>query len=207
MRSPKISEENIHAYSLQEQEQFNKIWKKNHFNGFYLEIGSGNGQFMIELAKDNPDILILGCDLDFKRIKKTIKRIVRDDLRNCFVHLGRGENLLSWFSKKAIDHIYINFPDPWPKKRHHKHRFFYHEENLNCMVQKLKVSGRLYFVSDHEEYFFFALDERLKRHKSLSCSFKDGYASSLPNYYPTLYEEKFRAIGKKIFYTFFEKLV
>lgn len=204
MRNPKLEEEIVLPYVFSKEKAI-LLMQQNQGTDFNLEIGSGNGQFLVEIAEDEPNQFFVGCDIDSKRVRRTIKRIMRKGLKNCFVYFGRAEELLSWFEKPIFRRVYVNFPDPWPKKRHHKRRFFYPKENLDVVFSLLKEKGRLYFVSDHEEYFFFTVNERLSVYQGLTCPFEKGYTNQLENYYPTLYEEKFKKIGKDIFYTYFIK--
>lgn len=205
MRSPKIPLENIEKYLLKEPQDLNKLLEEQAFSGIELEIGSGNGQFLIEVAKANPDKLVVGCEIDWIRIKKTVKRCEDRGLKNVRLHYGKAELFLEWFQPESMDKVYLNFPDPWPKKRHHKHRFLFDPKTLDKVHEKLKTQGRFYFVSDHQEYFFFGLEERLKVHKGLTCPFEKGYVPELEGYFSTLYEEKFKSEGKPIYYTYFVK--
>ncbi|HCL55949.1 MAG TPA: hypothetical protein DHW82_02950 [Spirochaetia bacterium] len=204
MRNPEITEDTYQHFVLDEK-SFQNLKPQLEKQKIYFEIGSGNGKFLTELADSLKDGYFFGCEIDLKRIKKTIKRIENFNLPTTYLHRGRGEVFLNWFDDESLEHFYINFPDPWPKKKHYRRRFFYPLENLELVIRKLKKGGRLYFVSDHEEYFFFALNERLLKHSNLTTPFLQGFVYSLEGYFSTLYEEKFKKIGKAIHYTYFVK--
>lgn len=206
MRNPKLENTIFEQYLLSSPLQLEQVLSSRLYQGIYFELGCGNGQFTTQLAQEHSAQLVLACDIDHVRVKKTVKRAAALNLSNFYGKPGRGEEFLSWLPRESLDRFYINFPDPWPKKRHHKRRFFYDIANLNQVIEKLKPQGRLYFATDHEEYFFFALQERLMPHPLLSTPFEQGFTHQMPGYYTTLYEEKFRSEGKEIYYTYFEKI-
>jgi tRNA (guanine-N7-)-methyltransferase len=205
MRNPTLKEESLDKYLLADEAALRKMLLSCPEKKIHFEIGSGNGHFLAQLAAANPDDILIGCEIDHKRVKKTIKRLELLGIHNTFLYSGRAEEVLTWLSDGSLLAFYINFPDPWPKKRHNKRRFFYPKENLQLVHQKLLDGGKLFFVSDHEEYFFFALEERLKLHDGYQCPFPQFFVSSLPGYFSTLYEEKFKKIGRRIYYTYFVK--
>lgn len=205
MRNPFIPEEILEKYMIRDAQGLNTLLQNNPGKDFRFEIGSGNGHFIMQAAENHPDSIFIGCDIEYNRVKKTIKKLCEKNLTNAYLVFGRGEEILEWIEQGKLSHVYVNFPDPWPKKKHHRRRFFYPSENLQKVLLSLKKQGRLYFVSDHEEYFFFTLNERLKPCEELATPFKMGYDHALENYFSTLYEEKFKKIGKPIYYTYFEK--
>jgi len=206
MRNPKVEEEVLNHYLIRDEAHLKEVLSGADSAEVCLEIGCGNGIFTARLAHSAPEALIIACELDLKRAKKTVQRFHREGLIRCRMRHGTGEELLSWFPEASIDRFYLNFPDPWPKKKHHRRRFFYPQEVLANLIEKLKPGGKIYFVSDHEEYFFFNLEERLKKNDQIASPLEKGFALSLPGYFSTHYEEKFKAMGKPIYYTFFEKI-
>lgn len=205
MRNPKVENSVLETYLIQELDNLKEILDYP-CSEVHLEVGCGNGMFTAKLAHFNPQNLVLACELDFKRVKKTIKRFDKQNLTNGKIFHGKGEDLLAFLPSCSLDAFYLNFPDPWPKKKHHKRRFFHPQENLLTVIDKLKPHGKLYFVSDHEEYFFFTLEERLKKNQTIVSALQKDYDFSLPNYFSTYYEDKFKAIGKKIYYACFKKI-
>lgn len=206
MRNPPLSDSVLEKFLLKDKEMVEKLIRSLCGQDIRIEIGSGNGHFLAKAAEFNPNAVFIGCDIDFKRVKKTIKKLHEMGLSNAYLFFGRGEELLEFVEKEVLSCLYVNFPDPWPKKKHHRRRFFYPLENLNMIFSRLKKEGKLFFVSDHEEYFFFTLNERLLPYDGLISPFEKGYQHSLPDYFPTLYEEKFKKEGKPIYYTFFKKI-
>ncbi len=205
MRNPKVENSVLETYLIKGSDDLKEILNYP-YHEIHLEIGCGNGMFTSQLAHFNPKSLILACELDYKRTKKTISRFYKQSLTNGKFFHGKGEDLLTFLSSQSLDAFYLNFPDPWPKKKHHKRRFFYPQENLVAVIDKLKPHGKLYFVSDHEEYFFFTLEERLKKNQTIISALQKDYDFSLPNYFSTYYEDKFKAMGKRIYYACFQKI-
>ncbi len=119
------------------------------------EIGSGSGGHLIEMAKRNPDKLCFGLEIRYKRSVRTIEKAIKDEVSNLYLLRYRGEEIANLFPEKSLARIDINFPDPWPKVRHHKHRLF-SPEFLTAISSILTPGGLLSFKTDHQEYFDWA---------------------------------------------------
>ena len=91
-------------------------------NPLHLEIGMGKGQFIINLAKNNPNINYLGLEKYESVILQALKKKENEHLDNLLLICDDCLNLLNFINKKSIDKIYLNFSDPWPKARHEKRR-------------------------------------------------------------------------------------
>ena len=117
-----------------------------------VEIGSGKGKFLNELATARPDRNILAVERSAKYHRLGCDRAARRGLTNVRLVRTTGEDLLfRLLADGAVETFYVLFPDPWPKKRHHKRRFF-KAENVAAMCRALSPSGRLLVKSDHDEY-------------------------------------------------------
>jgi tRNA (guanine-N7-)-methyltransferase len=118
-----------------------------------LEIGCGNGHFLVEEAKQNPDVHYIGIEIKKKRLIRCREKQVKHGIENITWICGEGSTCLEgMFSDGSLKGIYLLFNDPWPKARHHKRRltqgiFF------DLLAQKLDKRGWFYFVTDHEEFF------------------------------------------------------
>ncbi|HOJ50482.1 MAG TPA: tRNA (guanosine(46)-N7)-methyltransferase TrmB [Spirochaetota bacterium] len=173
-----------------------------HPSNLSVEIGTGNGHFIVALALNNKNDLIIGCDIKLDRLNKTLKKVKNNQIENILLYRGRGEELLSFFPDNSIKSLYVNFPDPWPKKRHNKRRFF-NQERIKLIFNKLSSEGILYFVSDHKEYFFSVIE--MFKESDFIPIFENYYAVNIDYYYPTLYFEKFKKEGKDIYFSFIKK--
>jgi len=117
-----------------------------------LEIGCGIGDFIIQRAAQQPTINFLAIDIYNKGCYKTCRRVDESGLTNVRVMRMEARYLLSHFGfADMLTAIYINCPDPWPKKRHLNRRLVNHTF-LTQMLYYLKPSGDLYFITDVEDY-------------------------------------------------------
>lgn len=165
-----------------------------------LEIGFGEGDFLIEMAKRKIDWNFVGIEIKGKRFKKAVKRAEREKANNVKLLLMDARIAIEEvFSQDTFSEIYINFPDPWPKDRHKKHRiinpkFLY---GLSCIMKPLAA---LEIASDHEEYISHILKvfENMETFRSEFHS--PGYVNSLPDRPMTKYEMEFREDGREIYY-------
>jgi len=170
-----------------------------------LEIGFGVGNFLIEMAIREPDENFIGMDFYHKGIRKVITRIDRYQVPNIRIVYGDAkEKLPILFNEAELSRIYINFPDPWPKKRHHKRRLI-KPAFIKNLAAELKPGGEVHIATDYEPYAIEILEffeaELLLTNKSGCRTFltqKDG----IPQ---TKYEKKFINSGEKIFYLEFVK--
>lgn len=172
---------------------------------FYVEIGFGNGDFTIFLAKTHPDATVVGIEVSGKCVEKLKKKAERDGMGNLIVLRMDGRHALSTlFLDSSIDGIYFNFPDPWWKKRHRERRLF-SEDFIRLLWRKLKNGGYVEIATDHLEYM-----GKILRNFEKFGYFRPGFGryplvTFLFNREPTRYEEKYRMMGKTITYLRFIK--
>jgi len=117
-----------------------------------VEIGSGKGKFLNELATARPDRNILAVERSAKYHRLCCDRAARRGLTNVRVVRTTGEDLLfRLLAEASVETFFVLFSDPWPKKRHHKRRFFT-PSNVEAMHRALSPGGRLLVKSDHDDY-------------------------------------------------------
>jgi tRNA (guanine-N7-)-methyltransferase len=116
------------------------------------ELGSGSGGHIVERAAETPDALFVGFELRFKRAAVTIAKAEKMGLRNVILFRGRAELLPDLFEANSLDGVYVNFPDPWEKRRWRKHRLL-NEQFLQVLFDRIKPEGFFSFKTDHQEYF------------------------------------------------------
>lgn len=129
----------------------------NNDNPIHIEIGMGKGRFIINMAKENPNINFIGLEKYSSVILQATKKLENEDLPNLKLINVDAENLLNLFDCKSIDLIYLNFSDPWPKKRQAKRRLT-HENFLKIYDKLLKTNGEIYFKTDNRGLFEFSLE-------------------------------------------------
>lgn len=126
-----------------------KIYFKND-KPIAVEIGTGSGNFIKELAYRNPDKNFIGLELRFKRLCLAAEKCKKNNLNNVVLLRKRGEELEEFLGINEIDEMYINFPDPW--EGNEKNRII--QEKLFKILEKImKIGGKLFFKTDHDIYY------------------------------------------------------
>lgn len=133
--------------------KWNKVFDNN--NPIYFEIGSGSGNFAISMAKQNPNINYLCDELRLKRLVFSAKKSEKADLKNIKFIRYDANNLTEFLGKNEIDALYINFPDPWEGSEHKR---MLSENLLSNLDIVLKKGGKIYFKTDHLDYYLSVLD-------------------------------------------------
>ena len=168
-----------------------------------LEIGSGDGDFLVETAVNNPDKNYLGIEVKKRRFNKAIKKALRANAANVkFLHMDANIAVEDLFHPGAFSVAYINFPDPWPKDRHEKHRII-NREFLMKLSKIIKKCGHLDIASDHREYIVNALEVLNTTGLFKSVYPEPCYVNSIPDRPMTRYERDFRKEGREIYYLMF----
>jgi tRNA (guanine-N7-)-methyltransferase len=119
----------------------------------HIEIGTGKGTFLLNQARAHPDDNFLGIEWARKYYRYAVDRIGRWGLTNVrIIRTDAAAFLADFISDNSIECFHIYFPDPWPKKRHHKRRFIC-PANLEHLIRCLKTGGQLKIATDHDGYF------------------------------------------------------
>jgi len=117
-----------------------------------VEIGSGKGRFLLEMAASRPERNFLAVERAAKYHRLCYERAAKRGLTNVRLIRTTAEDLLFRLLRPAsVEAIYVLFPDPWPKKRHHKRRFF-RADAVAATARALVPSGHLLVKTDHEGY-------------------------------------------------------
>ena len=126
-------------------------------DGFSLEIGSGKGDFLVSMATKFPNIQFLGVEKNVTCAGFSAKKIVESGLENIKFLWSDVALVTPKLKDKSVDNIFLNFSDPWPKKRHHKRRLT-SDSFLNEYKRILKDDGRLIFKTDNTDLFYFSIE-------------------------------------------------
>jgi tRNA (guanine-N7-)-methyltransferase len=119
----------------------------------HIEVGAGKGTFLLNQAKTHSDINFLGVEWARKYYRYAVDRIGRWGLTNVRIIRTEAASFIADFvPDDSVECFHIYFPDPWPKKRHHKRRFM-SPANLEQLRRRLKTGGQLRIATDHAEYF------------------------------------------------------
>ncbi|HLP07592.1 MAG TPA: tRNA (guanosine(46)-N7)-methyltransferase TrmB [Opitutaceae bacterium] len=118
-----------------------------------LEIGCGHGHFLSRYAHENPGHFCVGIDLLKDRLERAAKKRDRAKLANLhFVKTEAAEFLECLPREISFRSVFLLFPDPWPKKRHHKNRLV-RADFMAALAARMAPGGQFYFRTDHAEYF------------------------------------------------------
>jgi tRNA (guanine-N(7)-)-methyltransferase len=120
--------------------------------GVEVEIGCGNGHFICEYAARRPDVLMVGIEVKKKRVLAARKKADLRGLRNVAIIDAGAEGVIAGTPDRSVDAFHLYFPDPWPKARHRKRRFFV-LSNLTQMHRCLVPGGRVWFLTDFHDYY------------------------------------------------------
>ena len=133
------------------------------FDGLIVEIGFGRGDFLIEIARKYLEKTILGFELSGVSIEKAHSKLKRKGIKNVFlVNMDAFWGFHFLLKDQSVEKIYMNFPDPWFKKRHFKRRLT-SSKNLNMFAKKLKQEGSIKILTD---YLPFAQDTLESAHQT-----------------------------------------
>jgi tRNA (guanine-N7-)-methyltransferase len=123
----------------------------------WLEIGFGGGEHMAAQAGRHPDTLVIGCEPFINGVASGVRHIDEAGLTNVRVHDGDARELMERLPDGCLDRIFVLFPDPWPKTRHHKRRII-QPETVTEFARLLKPGTPLRFASDVAHYVDWALE-------------------------------------------------
>lgn len=170
----------------------------NNENEIHLEIGVGKGNFISTLASQNPNINYIGLEKVEEVLLIATKKVVEKNLDNVKIIWGDVNDILDYFAPQELDRLYINFCDPWPKKRHAKRRLTY-RDFLDLYKKILKDEGSIHYKTDNQKLFEFSLNEFCYKKWNLKNISLDLYDNLPEGNVATEYEQKFVNKGSKIF--------
>ena len=119
----------------------------------WLEVGFGNGQHLVELAKRNSEKLFVGSEVYENGVATTCFSLFQNEIENVRIFQGDIRILLNSFKHETVDRLYVLFPDPWKKKRH-KSRRLLSSHNIELFSKILKSKGVICIATDVKEYHF-----------------------------------------------------
>lgn len=187
-------------FSIQQPEQMKGKWAEVFQNDhpIHIEVGMGKGQFIIEMARRNPEVNYIGIEKYSSVLVRAVEKLEDFEQDNLRLIRMDAENIEEVFDKDEVDRIYLNFSDPWPKDRHAKRRltstrFLERYDNI------LTPEGRVMFKTDNKDLFDFSLEQVEEAGWILENHTYDLHHSEYnEGNVMTEYEEKFSAKGNPI---------
>ena len=163
-----------------------------------FEIGPGGGEFLVGMTELCPQTNFLAIEYKKYRVAKIAKKLERLGLTNArLIWAEAGGILTDFLAPGSLSALYINFPDPGPKRRHHRRRLV-QKPFVETVATVLKVGGEITFVTDFREYALQAL-ELFEGHGGFENVFGAGqYRDRIEGYLPTVFEMRFREQGLPI---------
>lgn len=187
-------------YVISEPEKYKGKWNEafDKDQPLHIEIGTGKGRFITGMAKANPDINYIGIELAESVIVSALDRIIEEELPNIKLLNVNANDLRDYFEKGEVNRIYLNFSDPWPKKRHAKRRLT-HRSFLDIYEDVLVDKGEIHFKTDNQGLFESSLMSFSDYGMLLTFVSLDLHNSDYEGNIMTEYEEKFSSRGSRIF--------
>ncbi|MGE0003907.1 MAG: tRNA (guanosine(46)-N7)-methyltransferase TrmB [Candidatus Izemoplasmatales bacterium] len=173
-------------------------------NKIQLEVGCGKGQFLMKLAKANPDCNYIGIEKFDSVILRALEKLLDEPLSNLRLIWADAEDIDLFFQKGEIDQVYLNFSDPWPKNRQAKRRLS-HPNFLARYARFLQSGQHIALKTDNFGLFSYSMLSF-----TASPDFRvlelDLQRQNNPDNVTTEFEDKFIAMGNSIFYLDVDRL-
>ena len=187
------------SYLILDPENYKDKWSKvfSNKNPIHIEIGTGKGNFIINKAISNPDINFIGIEKFDSIIARCLQKIP-DDIPNLKIVRLNALGIEDVFNKE-VDTIYLNFSDPWPKKKWHKRRL-----TSSIFLEKydkvFKKNPRIVQKTDNRELFEYSIISLSNYGYTIKDITFDLHNSHIEDNIMTEYEEKFSKKGNNIYY-------
>ena len=162
----------------------------------WVEVGCGKGKFTAETAQANPNVLLIAVERCREAMVVAMEKAQAMGLKNVFFIDMDVEHMEDIFDRFELDRLFINFPDPWPRKKHAKRRLT-HRGFLDKYCRVIKEGGEIHYKTDNAPLFEFSVEEfaacGLQVNNLTRDLHKDGIVGIM-----TGYEEKFHGLGTPI---------
>jgi len=172
---------------------------------FWLEVGFGGGEHLLHQARNRPEVNFLGCEPFFEGVARALEDVTEHDIRNVRLFPDDARKVIDVLPDGSVDRLFILFPDPWRKTRHHKRRFI-GPENLPRLSRILADGAEFRAFTDHQDYGRWIL-WHVTRHPDFEWMAEEADDWLVPpgDYVATRYEQKAREQGRKPVYFRFRR--
>lgn len=189
-----------HDKVITEPEQYRDRWGNlfENNNPIHVEFGSGRGGFIVGMAEKNRNINYLAFERNSKVIIRGLNKLLEKPNENFYFVHSDIKKIEEIFNDSEVERVYLNFSDPWPKKRHAKRRLTY--RNFLKLYEKILIpKGELHFKTDNNGLFDFSIEELSEAGWRINMVTRDLHKSQyVKGNVMTEYEEKFVKRGQAI---------
>ena len=186
------------ALRIVEPADYKGKWRslKENATALWVEVGCGKGKFTAETAKENPDVLLIAVERCREAMVVAMEKAKEMGLTNVYYIDMDVANIEEIFAKEEIDRLFINFPDPWPRKKNAKRRLT-HRGFLDKYCRVVREGGEIHYKTDNAPLFQFSVEEFEACGLEVKNLTRDLHANGIVGIM-TGYEEKFHGLGTPI---------
>lgn len=170
----------------------------------WLEIGFGGGEHLVHQAATYPEVGLIGCEPYINGVAMLLGKIRRAGVTNLRVHPGDARNLFDVLPAASVAKAFLLYPDPWPKKRHHRRRFVT-AEHLEPLARVLKPGAEFRVATDIADYVRQTLIEVPKAGFTWTAQTPEDWRTPWQDWLSTRYEQKALREGRTPHYMTFTR--
>jgi tRNA (guanine-N7-)-methyltransferase len=172
----------------------------------WLEVGFGAGEHLVEQAKANADVGLVGCEPFLNGVVAALAGLKREQLSNVRLWRGDAQAVIEAAPDAFFSRVFILYPDPWPKRRHHKRRVIA-PGTVEALARVMRRGAELRFATDVDDYAGWTLTRFLASpHFRWAATRAEDWRRPWPEWRPTRYEAKARSEGRGSVYLTFVRL-
>jgi tRNA (guanine-N7-)-methyltransferase len=172
----------------------------------WLEIGFGNGEFLAHLAQLHPGDRFIGIDVFLEGVSALFRRLERQESENVRVKVDNANIvLMETIPNDSLDRVVINFPDPWPKKRHHKRRLI-QREFLDLLAPRMRPGALLSLATDWAEYSEWMMEHLIAHPQFENTIAGEGFAPQPQEWIETRFQTKGQKVGRPARHLLFQRV-
>ena len=183
---------------IQEPETYKGKWRSlmPECKALWVEVGCGKGKFTAETAQANPDVLLIDVERCREAMVVAMEKAQSMGLKNVYYIDMDVAKIEEIFERGEMDRLFINFPDPWPRKKNAKRRLT-HRGFLDKYCRTVREGGEIHFKTDNAPLFEFSVEEFAACGLQVNNLTRDLHANGIVGIM-TGYEEKFHSLGTPI---------
>jgi tRNA (guanine-N7-)-methyltransferase len=170
----------------------------------WLEIGFGGGEHVIHQAAQNPDVGIIGCEPYINGVAMLLGKVRRASVDNLRIHPGDVRDMFDVLPEASVSKVFLLYPDPWPKARHHRRRFVT-PEHLEPLARVLKAGAEFRVATDIPDYVRQTLEEVPRHGFEWLAEGPQDWRTPWADWLSTRYEQKALREGRTPHYLTFRK--